>query len=43
MKRIIIDASTSEQRLDKYLKRYLPNAGTGFLYRMLREKKIKLN
>ncbi len=43
MKRIIIDASTSGQRLDKYLKRYLPNAGTGFLYRMLREKKIKLN
>lgn len=43
MKKIIIDAATSEQRLDKYLKRYFPNAGMGFLYKMLREKKIKLN
>ncbi len=43
MKKIIIDAAASEQRLDKYLKRYFPNAGMGFLYRMLREKKIKLN
>ena len=43
MKKIIIDASSGEQRLDKYLKRYFPNAGKGFLYRMLREKKIKLN
>lgn len=43
MKKIIIDAASDEQRLDKYLKRYFPNAGMGFLYRMLREKKIKLN
>ncbi len=43
MKKIVIDEKTQNQRLDKFLRRYLPNAGTGFLYRMLREKKIKLN
>jgi 23S rRNA pseudouridine955/2504/2580 synthase len=43
MEEIIIDVKTENQRLDKYLKRYLPNAGAGFLYRMLREKKIKVN
>lgn len=43
MKEIRIDPGTEGQRLDKFLKRYLPNAGTGFLYRMLRQKKIVLN
>lgn len=43
MKKLIITEATQNQRLDKYLKRYFPNAGQGFLYRMLREKKIKLN
>ncbi len=31
------------QRLDKYLHRILPNAGSGFLYKMLRKKNITLN
>ncbi|MCM1235604.1 MAG: RluA family pseudouridine synthase [Ruminococcus flavefaciens] len=31
------------QRLDKYLVRILPNAGKGFLYKMLRKKNITLN
>ncbi len=43
MKKLIITETTQNQRLDKYLRRYLPGAGTGFLYRMLREKKIKVN
>ena len=43
MKKLIIQKETAQQRLDKFLKRYFPNAGTGFLYRMLREKKIRLN
>ena len=43
MEKIVIDSKTENQRLDKYLKRYLPNAAAGFLYRMLREKKIKVN
>ena len=33
----------SGQRLDKYLKRLLPSAGSGFLYKMLRKKNILLN
>ncbi len=43
MKEVRIDRLTEGQRIDKFLKRYLPNAGAGFLYRMLRQKKIVLN
>ncbi len=43
MEKITIDNKTENQRFDKYLKRYLPNATGGFLYKMLRQKKIKLN
>ena len=43
MEKIIIDEKTQNQRFDKYLRRYLPNAAGGFLYKMLRQKKIKLN
>lgn len=31
------------QRFDKYLQRILPNAGSGFLHKMLRKKNITLN
>ena len=31
------------QRFDKYLQRILPNAGNGFLHKMLRKKNITLN
>lgn len=31
------------QRLDKYLHRLLPEAGSSFLYKMLRKKNITLN
>ncbi len=43
MKEIIIGANESEKRLDSFLKGYLPNAGTSFLYKMLRKKNITLN
>ncbi len=43
MKEIIITKNDSNQRLDKYLKRYLTNASTSFLYKMLRKKNIVLN
>ena len=43
MKEIVISRETEGQRLDKFLKRFLPNAGSGFLYRMLRQKKIVVN
>ncbi|MGN0361383.1 MAG: RluA family pseudouridine synthase [Bilifractor sp.] len=40
---IHIDASTASQRLDKFLRRYLPEVGSGFLYKQLRKKNITLN
>ena len=43
MKEIIINKNDSNQRLDKFLKRYLINASTSFLYKMLRKKNIVLN
>ncbi|SCG82957.1 ribosomal large subunit pseudouridine synthase C [Proteiniborus sp. DW1] len=43
MKEIIIDRNEHDQRLDRFLKKYLPNASLGFIYKMLRKKNIKLN
>lgn len=43
MYQTIITEREAGQRLDKYLHRLLPNAGSGFLYKMLRKKNITLN
>lgn len=43
MKEISITENEANQRLDKYLKKRLPEASTGFLYKMLRKKNITLN
>lgn len=43
MKEFQISKNEENQRLDKYLKKLLPNASTGFLYKMLRKKNITLN
>lgn len=43
MREITIRKQNAEQRLDKFLRRYLPEAENGFLYKMLRKKNIKLN
>lgn len=43
MQEIIIGANQAGQRLDKFLHKYLPNAGSSFLYKMLRKKNITLN
>lgn len=43
MYQVIIGGRESGQRFDKYLHRLLPNAGSGFLYKMLRKKNITLN
>lgn len=43
MQSIIIGKNQAGQRLDKFLHKYLPLAGTGFLYKMLRKKNITLN
>ena len=43
MKEYVITTQQAGQRLDKYLKKVLPNASTGFLYKMLRKKNIKIS
>lgn len=43
MREIRIRKEESGQRLDKFLRRFLPGAGTGFLYKMLRKKNIVLD
>ena len=43
MQLLTIGKNQAGQRLDKFLKKALPHAGTGFLYKMLRKKNITLN
>lgn len=43
MYRKTITEREAGQRLDKYLHKLMPEAGTGFLYKMLRKKNIVLN
>ncbi|MDO4284367.1 MAG: RluA family pseudouridine synthase [Eubacteriales bacterium] len=43
MQKWIITANEQNQRLDKYLRRRLPAAGSSFLYKMMRKKNITLN
>lgn len=43
MQEITIKPNEAGQRFDKFLKKYLREAGSGFLYKMLRKKNITLN
>ena len=43
MQEIKIGPNQAGQRLDKFLHKYLPGAGSSFLYKMLRKKNITLN
>lgn len=43
MKIIVITENESNQRLDRFLKKLMPQASPGFLQKMLRKKRIKLN
>lgn len=43
MQTVTIGTNQAGQRLDKFLHKFMPAAGTGFLYRMLRKKNITLN
>ena len=43
MQTYIVDEKQAGQRFDKFLNKYLPHAGTGFLFKMLRKKNITLN
>lgn len=43
MREITITKREAGQRLDRFLGKYMPEASTGFLHKMLRKKNIKLN
>lgn len=43
MKQLTVGENEAGQRLDKFLLKYLDQAGKGFLYKMLRKKNITLN
>ena len=43
MQLVTIGQNQAGQRLDKFLHKLLPQAGTGFMYKMLRKKNITLN
>lgn len=43
MKQLTVHPNDENQRLDKYLKKYLKAAPSGFIYKMLRKKNIVLN
>ena len=43
MKEIIITKNEENQRLDKFLLKYMNQASKGFVYKMLRKKRIKYN
>lgn len=43
MREITIDKNENEQRLDRFLKKYLAEAPQGFVYKMIRKKNVKLN
>ncbi len=43
MQSVKIGANQAGQRFDKFLHKYLPNASSSFLYKMLRKKNITLN
>ncbi len=43
MREVRITENEAGQRFDKYLKKYFPEVSQGFLYKMLRKKRIVLN
>lgn len=43
MRELLVSTAEQNQRLDKYLKKYLNKAPGSFIYKMLRKKNIKLN
>ena len=43
MKEIIVSANEQDKRFDRFLKGYLKEASSGFIYKMLRKKNITLN
>lgn len=43
MKTIVVTFKESNQRVDKYLKKYLNNAPLSFIYKLFRKKDVKIN
>ena len=43
MRQLTVHKNDENQRLDKYLKKYLKEAPGSFIYKMLRKKNIVLN
>lgn len=43
MKEIYIGKNEGNQRIDKFLRKYMPKASLSFIYKMLRKKNIKVN
>ena len=43
MKEIIVGENEQDKRFDRFLKGYLKEASSGFIYKMLRKKNITLN
>jgi 23S rRNA pseudouridine955/2504/2580 synthase len=43
MKELIITPNEAEQRIDRFLKKFIPKASKGFIYKMIRKKRIKIN
>lgn len=43
MRELIVKKNDSNQRVDKFFKKYLPKAPQSFIYKMIRKKRIKLN
>ena len=43
MREVIVSRGEASRRLDKYLLKYMNSATPGFIYKMLRKKRIKLN
>ncbi|RKD31551.1 RluA family pseudouridine synthase [Thermohalobacter berrensis] len=43
MREIYIGKNEKNQRVDRFLKKYMPEAPSSFIYKMIRKKRIKLN
>ena len=43
MKEILINKQESNQRVDKYIRKYLSEAPLSFIYRLFRKKDVKIN
>ena len=43
MKKVIIDNNNANQRIDKFLIKYLPKAPKSFVYKLIRKKDVKVN